>query len=86
MTEQDSAEAEIQGTEPKVVIIDEAQGVYHEITESEALEAEVSELMKMSELLDWAKGRRHGSPKVNDKKRNRAKAKTARASRRANRG
>lgn len=89
MNQEDSAEADVEtrGIEPKIVIVDEAQGIYDEITEKDVLEVEVEELMKMSALLDGMQGRgRRGSPKVNDKKRSRAKAKKARVSRRANRG
>lgn len=88
MNQEDSAEAEeIKGAEPTLVIVDEAQGIYEELTEKDVLELEVEELMKMSSLLDGLKGSgRRGSPKVNDKKRTRAKSKKARISRRANRG
>lgn len=70
---------EMQGMTPSVEIVDEAQDL--------TLDEHVQDLMQMSELLDALKiNRRRSSPKVKGKAQNRAKAKTARASRRANRG
>lgn len=53
---------------------------------SPEIQEHVKDIQEMSEAIDMLRGSRHGSPKVNDKKRSRAKAKKARISRRANRG
>lgn len=86
---------QIHGVEPTLEIVDEAANLIRD----EAVAREVEEIEKMSNLLDKIKKQpklkrvitaagpvTHGSPKVNDKQKNRAKAKKARASRKANRG